>query len=453
MQHRRRSALTRALLPVFVLLTTSTACGSPRSASEARAPAPADDAGPHAVVPPPFATPHGTAVPIDVQRLEVQFDADVDAGRIAADATLTFSLLGDGLPLLDLWPDADALELDGMQLDAAQLERIRLPGPGDAGDTARILAVPLARGTTHALHVRYHLQDDAAVFDGGTVDFRLAMNDLGGRQYFLERYAPANFEFDQFPMRIGLRLHGATRAHALFANGAVKELEPGRAWTMDCPDYFTSSSPYLHVTAAPLHVERATYRGIERSFPVTVYGEDGDAAAAGLRSALATVAELEADYGPYAHAALLLYVSSALHDDGMEHAGAAITDLIALPHEVTHFWFGRGLMPATGNAGWLDEAVASWRDRGYPSRRPRTLPSPRHLGAASPYRRATDERSYDDGSALLAALDYTLKQSGHPTGLKPLLSHLYRTRTAPIAADALQRQSPVGADLFAAFVN
>jgi hypothetical protein len=50
----------------------------------------------------------------------------------------------------------------------------------------------------------------------------------------------------------------------------------------------------------------------------------------------------------------------------MEYCGATMTDPGALGHELTHSWFARGVMPANGNTGWIDEAVASWRDDGYP---------------------------------------------------------------------------------------
>ena len=52
---------------------------------------------------------------------------------------------------------------------------------------------------------------------------------------------------------------------------------------------------------------------------------------------------------------------------GMEHCGATITSMSALAHEITHSWFARGVMPANGNAGWIDEGTARWRDRGYPT--------------------------------------------------------------------------------------
>ena len=80
--------------------------------------------------------------------------------------------------------------------------------------------------------------------------------------------------------------------------------------------------------------------------------------------------ELEQTYGPYPHEALLIYCTGNI-SGGMEYAGATMTSLEALGHEITHSWFARGVMPANGNAGWIDEAIARWRDRGYPRAPPR----------------------------------------------------------------------------------
>jgi hypothetical protein len=118
----------------------------------------------------------------------------------------------------------------------------------------------------------------------------------------------------------------------------------------------------------------------------------------------ATLSELESDYGPYPHPEVLVY-GSAERMGGMEYAGATITDFSALAHELTHFYFARGVMPGNGNAGWIDEAIASWRDRGYPSAELRTVYS-HNLAAVSPYRRGTTREAYTHGASVLSAFDW-----------------------------------------------
>jgi hypothetical protein len=105
----------------------------------------------------------------------------------------------------------------------------------------------------------------------------------------------------------------------------------------------------------------------------------------------------------------------------MEYHGATITNLDALAHEITHSYFGRGIMPAHGDAGWIDEAIASWRDDGY-----QRLSAPGYRSAKmagrSPFIRSTPMSAYTQGARLMAHLDYLLESSGHPKGLKDFLN-------------------------------
>ena len=70
-------------------------------------------------------------------------------------------------------------------------------------------------------------------------------------------------------------------------------------------------------------------------------------------------------------------------------------------------------MPAGGNAGWIDEAVATWGDSGY-------LPGEKepnngvNMGARSPYVRTTSQASYRVGSRFLAHPDHVLRERRGP---------------------------------------
>jgi predicted metalloprotease with PDZ domain len=80
-------------------------------------------------------------------------------------------------------------------------------------------------------------------------------------------------------------------------------------------------------------------------------------------------------------------------------------------------------MPANGNSGWIDEAIASWRDKGY-QRNPTTGFGGSDLGGQSVYKRNTDKRAYALGAAFMAYLDYKLQDSG---GLKAFLKGYFQT--------------------------
>ena len=135
--------------------------------------------------------------------------------------------------------------------------------------------------------------------------------------------------------------------------------------------------------------------------------------------------ELEADYGPYAHKDMLIYVARTLEPPlaGMEYCGATMTNPgHTLEHELLHSWFGRGIMPANGNAGWIDEAIARWRDNGYPRADSEPGRPPVNLAGFSPYRRRTTREAYFFGSLLLSEIDYLLRDQG---GLRPVLKSLF----------------------------
>lgn len=119
-----------------------------------------------------------------------------------------------------------------------------------------------------------------------------------------------------------------------------------------------------------------------------------------------------------------------------------MTSLGALGHEIAHSWFARGVMPANGNAGWIDEAIASWRDQGYPTAAALPARPPVNLAGFSPYRRHTPIEAYAEGALLLSELDRLFA----PGGLRPLLARLFAERkrrsiTTPFFQSFLERQT------------
>jgi hypothetical protein len=79
-------------------------------------------------------------------------------------------------------------------------------------------------------------------------------------------------------------------------------------------------------------------------------------------------------------------------------------------------------MPQDGDAGWIDEAIAHWVESGCLSydQAPDYLNA--HIGATSPYRRATDLRSRSLGPLVLGHLDFLLREdSGGASGLVEVL--------------------------------
>jgi hypothetical protein len=134
--------------------------------------------------------------------------------------------------------------------------------------------------------------------------------------------------------------------------------------------------------------------------------------------------ELERDYGPWPHPRLLIYGTKL--SGGMEYVGATATSLISLGHELQHSYFAKGILPANGNSGWMDEGIASWRDKKHQSHS-----SPNYdgfnLGDHSIYTRKTDSNSYVKGRSFFAYMNFKLKQAGK-RGLKDFLKIYFEKR-------------------------
>jgi hypothetical protein len=79
-------------------------------------------------------------------------------------------------------------------------------------------------------------------------------------------------------------------------------------------------------------------------------------------------------------------------------------------------------MPANGNAGWIDEAIATWRDNGYPTPDQFEDRDPVNLAGFSAYRRTTPNEAYTDGAWLISELDRRFQSRG---GMIPLLRKFY----------------------------
>jgi hypothetical protein len=382
--------------------------------------------------PPPFAFGGKTAMPVKFSQLAVALTIDAAQGLAESRALISFRTALRGCPVLDLLPDPTGLALDGQGLDPSRLGLVQ---PPDHESLVRVLDVELEAGTPHQLEVRHPLDVE---FAQGGARLGFFMSDLTPRWY-LERYVPANLEFDQYPISVQIELLGATSPHRLFCNGRVTDAQAHR-WKASFPDYFTCSSCYLHLTNSEVEVREGNHQGIERAIPITAYGDDPGRVEAALSRADAVLGELETSYGPYAHGALLIYATEG--GGGMEYCGATMTSLEALGHEILHSWFARGVMPANGNAGWIDEAIASWRDNGYPRVTPDPTRSPVNLAGFSPYRRETPEEAYTAGALLVSELDGLVGGAG----LRPVLGRLFLERrhqliTTPFFQTFLEEQT------------
>lgn len=397
--------------------------------------------------PPAFAFADGQAVPIDITNINLDLNFDAETSKTTGTAVVDFVAAADGYPFFDLVPTITAVKIDGNDLS---IDAVPVVSDPNGVTKLRVLNHKLTGGETHQLTITYDLTA-GVTYTAGAVKAGFFMTDLrvGGRGFW-EQYGPSNYEFDQFKQTIHMKISNPEKAHWVYTNANLDVINANE-WILDFDDYYTTSSFYVHIVPQGRFIEKkAVYEGKAANIPVLVYAEAEENAEKGLDRALRVLAENENTFGPYTHPKALAYVTP--DGGGMEYAGATMTSMRALEHEFTHFWFARGVMPANGNAGWIDEAVASWRDGGY--RRAASGPggSAHNLGGFSPYRRHTTEDAYSLGRDLIGEFDKQFESFSldGQTGMRGILRALFaeRQRTT-ITVDVFKQflERTTGADL------
>lgn len=348
--------------------------------------------------PPKFTYQDGEAVFIDFLKARYEITYDVTAQTASVESVIEFKAFEAGYPVFDLVADPSSVELDGKMIST---EAIQDP---DKQTTFRIMLQKIASGN-HELRIKHNITTNV-VFAEGAVASGFWMSDLNDRRY-LEQYLPTNLEFDQFKMDMKVDIVGSEVNHLLKANGAVST-HGKNSFEVSFPEFYSTSSVYFHLFRENTFVSNIQfyYESVDgRLLPVDIYTiYDANEFAAHTKAILK---ELEEDYGPFPHEQVIIYGNAP--SGGMEYSGATITSLRALGHELFHCYHARGLMPANGNAGWMDEAIARWRDNRYPLTEKLNFESTR-LAGHSRWNRMTDRMAYNEGSAFLSWIAHRMDQ-------------------------------------------
>lgn len=361
-----------------------------------------------------FSFASGKAIFVDWTSATYEITYDVAARQAMVLSTIKFMAPSVGRPVFDLVVDPTALKLDGQSVSA---ETIALP---ENASRVRVLMSDVSAGE-HTLEITSSITK-LLEWDGVGVRSAFWTTDLNDRGY-LEQYLPANLEYDRVAMKFLVTVNGAQKTQRIYTNGVVSVLGENK-FSIVYPDYFTSSSLFFHTAPEGAMTEKSfTFRSIDgRDLPVVIYRKPGmfggdEATLERLkRSTIAVLTELESDYGPFLHPSVTIYNAGS---GGMEYCGATMTDAGALGHELTHSYFARGIMPANGNAGWIDEALASWRDSDYP--RATSISGTANMAGRPGYTRFTDYAAYSYGMRFMSYLDGKFADQG---GLKSLLRKL-----------------------------
>lgn len=356
--------------------------------------------------PPAFNYQNSKAIYVDFITADYKLAYDFNLKNLTVTSTIKLDQPENGHIIFDLVPEIIEAKLNGEPIEISSIK-----SPENAS-SYRIVNRETSAGE-HVLEIK-NLVDRNLSYTNSGVSSAFWLSDLNDRRY-LESYIPSNLEYDQVKMTFAIEFKNFPNEQIIFTNGKLVKLAKN-SYIATYPEYYTSSSLYFHTSHDQrFDIINSVYHSIDgRQIPVTVYRSKGENLNSFMTASLRILAELEEDYGPFPHPQVIVYGAGM---GGMEYCGATMTEMRALGHELHHSYFARGIMPARGNSGWVDEAIASWRDNGYPSRATTGFRSTQMAGH-SIYRRYTDQNAYSRGAKFMAYLDYQLKSNG---GLKKFL--------------------------------
>jgi hypothetical protein len=358
-----------------------------------------------------FAVTGGKAVFADFTEAVYNITYDLTAQKASVVAEIKFETREAGFPIFDSVQAPTSVVLDGAAVAAVETKT-------PSRETTLRFVNKFTSPGVHTLKVEVPLTT-LVKFSATGVSSAFWTSDLDERQ-FLERYMPANFEFDQVKMTFNVNFIGAKTKQVIYTNGTMTETK-SNVFKISYPSYYTASSIFFHaVPQGTVSELRFSLKSIDgRNIPSVVYflpSTFGGSLERLKNKTTEVFHELESDYGPFPHPSITVLQAGS---GGMEYCGATMTDFSALGHELFHSYFARGVMPANGNSGWLDEALASWRDDGYQTLD--TLSGSTGMSSHAYYTRTTDTAAYSFGERFMSYLDGKTKARG---GLKPFMRYM-----------------------------
>lgn len=362
-----------------------------------------------------FATNSGTAVFVDFREAHYEISYDIPTKIAFIKADIEFYAPESGLPIFDIINEPTKVLIDGVSAEAPE---VLTP---EKESTVRVIQKHIQAGFHH-MHIEAPLSL-LLEFKSDSVHSAFWLGDMKTRR-FLERYIPANFEFDHVKMTFTVEFIGGSKKQKIYANGEISPLSETK-FQIRFPEHFTCSSVFFH-TVPEDHTSEIQFnvKSLDgRELPILIYAPKNSPEGTPTflqemkEETLKVINELEADYGAFPHPSILIYTIPS--GGGMEYCGATMTEKRVIGHELFHSYFARGVMPANGNSAWVDEGLATWRDKGY--QKLARLNGTSSLSAWPYYTRNGDMNAYTFGELFMRYLDHKLESKG---GLKPFMRYM-----------------------------
>jgi hypothetical protein len=417
------------------------------------------------LAPPPKIVDGLLAVPIDIESVSAIFTFDGATQTATADSTITYTVGPTaGNPIFDLRQNITQAWVDGVNFPVSQLTHHDF-GAGTFTNLRMIEAIQTA-GSVHTLRVTYDLAVPDSQLGGSylpaldwlagpKLQFVFGLSDLYKARY-AEAWLPANLIFDQYSIRLELRITGTMAAHSVITNGTITNVGLNH-WSIDFPARFSALSPMLEIRATdtlnqqidtiilPVSGKTVTIEAWKLvTSPVNLTNE--------ISNIKAFLTDNENDYGAYLHDDR--FVAFFNGSGGMEYEGGTTTSTSALLHETFHSWFARGIKPASQADGWCDEGFTTFHDFDANDSTPFDFTDPPVLLCSrDPWQRNTPENSYGDGNNFwkgIAAMigvgtlnnlmgDFYNKHKGEPVSTQMIEEFLLCNSGNPNLVDAFHR--------------
>ncbi|WP_157083868.1 hypothetical protein [Millisia brevis] len=352
-------------------------------------------------------------VPVHIIDLHASVWARARSARVHVDSTMIYRVgPTTGSPFFDLRQRIDRCWIDGVPVDPSAVAHEPV---GGFADGVRVVRRRHSADSVHHLRVVYRLDKPMSDLSGAypprvswtgpRLHWSFGMADLYAGRY-LEMWFPSNLPFDQFRFTLNLHITGTPVHHTAITNGRAI-VRAVNHWSIRFPSWFTTLSPLLEVHAADtVEVAAATVRLPISRRPVIVTAAKPvsrpEVLTAGIERISAVLAEQERRFGTFIGDAFTCFFHGAA--GGMEYAHATTTSIAALPHEVIHSWFARGVMPATAADGWWDEAFTRYLELGEGPEPLDFRSDPIELCSRQPFQRTTSPLSYVAGSRVFRGI-------------------------------------------------
>ena len=191
----------------------------------------------YALSPPPSFKVNGdTAVFVDFTSVQYVLTFNQSTQKATAVTTIKFNAIQEGNPLFDSVHTPQGVTLDGQAVTTTLIK-----SPGDR-TSYQMVNQRVLKGQ-HTLVIRINLVNGVKFTGKGPVA-GFFTNDLVNR-HMLERYVPANLEYDQMKMDFIIQVTGGNAPDMdLFVNGQAKKVN-ARRWDVSYPAHYNSGALYF----------------------------------------------------------------------------------------------------------------------------------------------------------------------------------------------------------------